>query len=78
MFCERKKKSKCPKKNFKVWKGGECKCKISGVRKKRKLKEKFRGKKSKCFWVKVKVKDFAKFVFTSWAVYCETWQKKEI
>ena len=50
-FCEkREKKSKCPKKNFQsVKKGGEkkCKCGISGVRKK--MKERFRGKKSKCF-----------------------------
>ncbi len=51
-FCERRRKSKCPKKNFQsVKKGGEkkYKCGISGVRKKN-WKENFRGKKSKCFF----------------------------
>ena len=46
---EREKKSKCPKKNFQSVKLGrkKCKCGISGVRKK--MKERFRKKKSKCF-----------------------------
>ncbi len=45
------------RKIFKVWRGEKCKCRISGVRKKKwKLKEKFRKKKSKCFWVEIKVK----------------------
>jgi len=45
---ERKKFSKCGEGEKK------CKCRISGVRKKRKLKEKFREKKSKCFfWMKI-------------------------
>ncbi len=34
----------------------------------KKMKEKFREKKSKCFGWKFKVKDFAKFVFTGWAL----------
>ncbi len=64
-----RKKSKCPKKNFQsVKKGGKkkCKCRISGVRKKneRKVPE----KKSKYFGWKFKVKGFAKFVFTGWAL----------
>ncbi len=46
----REKKSKCPKeKIFKVWKGGKCKCKISGVRKKKGIETKVLEKKSKCF-----------------------------
>ncbi len=49
------------------WEEKKCKCRISGVRKK-KLKEKFEKKKSKCFGMKIKVKDFAKFVFASWAL----------
>ncbi len=36
---------------------------------KKKLKEKFREKKSKCFGWKFKVKDFAEFVFTVWGLY---------
>ncbi len=37
----------------------KCKCRISGVRKKKKLKKKFeREKKSKCFWVEIGVKRF--------------------
>jgi hypothetical protein len=79
----REKKSKCPKKNFQNVEGRKkCKCRISGVRKKKKLREKKGsscwGKKSKCFWVKIKVKVFfAKFVFTSWALCCGTWVKFE-
>ncbi len=41
--------------------GGEekkCKCKISGVRKKKEIEGKVREKKSKCFRMKIKVKDF--------------------
>ncbi len=34
------------------------------------MKEKFREKKSKCFFLKFEVKDFAKFVFTGWAFCC--------
>ncbi len=63
------KKSKCPKKNFQsVERGKKCKCRISGVRKKGNWK-KSSGKKIKVFfgW-EFKVKDFAKFVFTSWAL----------
>ena len=57
MFCE-KKKSKCPKKNFQSVKKGEKKKNVSVefrvFGKKRKLKEKFREKKSKCFfWMKI-------------------------
>ncbi len=33
-----------------------------------KIERKVPEKKSKCFWVKIKVEDFAKFVFTSWAL----------
>ncbi len=43
-------KSKCPKKNFQsVERRKRCKCRISGVRKKKELKEKFRRKKIKVF-----------------------------
>ncbi len=67
MFCE-KKKSKCPKKerkkNFsKCGEGGKnvsVEFRVFG--KKRKLKEKFREKKSKFFFGE----NFAKFVFTGW------------
>ncbi len=41
--------------------GGEekkCKCRISGVRKKKEIERKVPGKKSKCFWVKIEVKEF--------------------
>ncbi len=56
--------------------GKKCKCKISGVRKKKELKEKFGRKKNQSiFGWKFKVKDFAKFVFTSWALCCKTWLK---
>ncbi len=34
----------------------------------KKMKEKFREKKSKYFGWKFRVKDFAKFVFTGWAL----------
>ncbi len=46
------------RKIFKVWgRGKKCKCRISGVRKKKwKLKEKFRKKKSKCLRWKLKLK----------------------
>ncbi len=68
----REKKSKCPKKNFQSVEGRKkCKCRISGVRKKRILEEKVQvveeEKKSECFRVKIEVKDFTKFVLTSWA-----------
>ncbi len=53
----------------------KCKCRISGVRKKKKLKEKFE-KESKCFGEEKK-KDFSKFVLTSWALCCKTWLKFE-
>ncbi len=47
----RKKKSKCPKKNFQsVERGKKCKCRISGVRKK---KGRISGKKIKVFWVEI-------------------------
>ncbi len=40
MFCEKKNLSVRRKKEiFKVWRGEKCKCRISGVRKKKKLKE---------------------------------------
>ncbi len=54
MFCERKKKSKCPKKNFQSVKRKKMfKCRVSGVRKKneRKVSRKikvFLGEKLKC------------------------------
>ncbi len=55
----REKKSKCPKKNFQsVRKEKKCKCRIPCVRKKKKLKEKFRRKKmflDEKFFFKVKV-----------------------
>ncbi len=59
---ERKKFSKCEEGEEK-----KCKCRISGVRKKRKLKEKkkFREKKSKFFFLD---ENFAKFVFTGWVL----------
>ncbi len=48
-----KKKSKCPKKNFQsVERGKKCKCRISGVRKK-KIEGKVPGKKIKVFWVEI-------------------------
>ncbi len=53
---------------FKVWKGKKnvsVEFRVSG---KKELKEKFREKKSKCFGWKFKVEDFAKFVFTGWAL----------
>ncbi len=56
----RKKKSKCPKKNFQSVKRGrkKCKCGISGVRKK-KWKENFGGKKNQSVpWEKKKIKIF--------------------
>ncbi len=58
------KKSKCPKKNFQSVKKGrkKCKCRISGVRKKRRVP---REKKSKCFFLD---ENFAKFVFTGWVL----------
>ncbi len=69
MFCEKRKKSKCPKKNFQsVERGKKCKCRISGVREKKKLKEKFRKKNQSFFGGGFKVKDFAKFVFTGWVL----------
>ncbi len=47
MFCEKKNLSVRRKKIFKVWRGEKkCKCRISGVRKKKELKEKFREKKN--------------------------------
>ena len=50
----RKKKSKCPKKNFQsVEREKKCKCRFSGVWRKKELKEKFREKKSKCFGVEI-------------------------
>jgi hypothetical protein len=49
VFCEEK-KSKCPKKNFQsVEREKKCKCRISGVRKKKKSS----GKKIKVFWVEI-------------------------
>ncbi len=48
-FCERRRKSKCPKKNFQsVRKGEKDKCGISGVRKKE-LKGEFRKKNQSVF-----------------------------
>ncbi len=70
----RKKNLSVRRKIFKVWRGGKkCKCRISGVRKKKEIERKSSiclGKK-KCFRVKIKVKDFAKFVLTSWALSCK-------
>ncbi len=43
----------------------KCKCRISGVRKKKETGRKVPGKK--IFLGKKKVKEFAKFAFTSWA-----------
>ncbi len=69
MFCEKKNLSvRREKKNSKCEEGEEkkCKCRISGVRKKRKLKEKFREKKIKVFFFWDE--NFAKFVFTGWVL----------
>ncbi len=51
MFCEKEKKSKCPKKNFQSVERGKRNVSVEFrvFGKKRKLKEKFWGKKSKCF-----------------------------
>ncbi len=46
--------------------------------KKMEIERKVPEKKSKCFQMKIKVKDFAKFGFTSWALCCETWLKFEV
>ncbi len=46
--------------------GKKCKCRISGVRKKKEIKRKVPEKKSKCSFLCMK--DFAKFVFTGWAL----------
>ncbi len=55
-----------------MWRGGKkCKCRISGVRKKKmEFERKVPGKKIEViFWMKIKkMKDFAKFVFTGWAL----------
>ncbi len=49
--------------------GEKCKCKISGVRNKKEIERKVPGEKNRSvFGWKFKVKDFAKFVFTSLAV----------
>ncbi len=45
-----------------------CKCRISGVREKKEIERRVPGKKRKCLGWKFKVKDFAKFVFTGWAL----------
>ncbi len=59
MFCERKKNLSVRRKIFKVWRGEKkCKCRISGVRKKKEVERKVPEKKSKCFWMKIKVKEF--------------------
>ncbi len=77
MFCETK-KSKCPKKKKKKFskcgKEKKCKCRISGVRKKNENWKKSSEKKNQSVFffgwkLKKKVKDFAKFVFTGWALY---------
>ncbi len=75
----REKKSKCPKKNFQsVERGKKCKCRVSGVQKKNgNRKKSSRERKSKCFWMKIKVKDFAKFVLISLTLCCKTWLKFE-
>jgi hypothetical protein len=54
----RKKNLSVRRKIFKVWRGREkkCKCRISGVRKKKEIERKVLEKKSKCFWVEIKVK----------------------
>ncbi len=49
MFCEEKNLS-VRRKIFKVWRRKKCKCRISGVRKKWKLREKFRKKKWSVLW----------------------------
>jgi len=56
------------RKIFKVWRGKNVSVKFRVFGKK--MKEKFRKKnQSVFFWMKIlKVKDFAKFVFTSWAL----------
>ncbi len=51
--------------------GKKCKCRISGVRKERKLKEKFEKKNQSVLGKKKK--DFSKFVPTSWVLCCKTW-----
>ncbi len=69
-FCEKKKNLSVRRKIFKVWRGGKMfKYRISGVRKKKELKEEFREKKKNqsIFGWKFKVWDFAKFIFTGWA-----------
>ncbi len=59
-FVRRKKKSKCPKKNFQSVKrgGGMFKYIISGVRKKE-LKEKFWGRKEKKYWVEILLSSYS-------------------
>ncbi len=70
-----RKKNLCVwRKIFKVWRGEKCKCKISGVQKKE-IERKVREKKNQS--VLGKKKDFSKFVLTSWALCCKTWQKFE-
>ncbi len=59
------------KKFFKVWRGKKkCKCRISGVQKKKEIERK---KKKKIPRKKIKVffENFAKFVFTGWVFSVE-------
>ncbi len=64
-----KKKSKCPKKNFQsVKRGKNVSVEFRMFGKKMEIERRVPEKKSKCFWWKFKVKDFAKFVFTGWAL----------
>jgi hypothetical protein len=69
VFCEKEKKSKCPKKNFQsVEREKNVSVGFRVFGKKMEIKRKVPEKeKSKCFGWKFKVKDFAKFVFTGWA-----------
>ncbi len=66
----REKKSKYPKKeNFKVWRGKKnVSVEFRVFWKKMKIEREVPGKKKVFFWWKFKVKDFAKFVFTGWAL----------
>ncbi len=57
------KKSKCPKKNSKCEEGEKCKCRISGVRKKKWKKSSEKKNQS------VLGGNFAKFVFTGLVLY---------
>ncbi len=69
MFCEKKNLS-VRRKNLQSVERGKWECKISGVQKKKEIERKVSGK-NQSFFGEIffkKVKDFAKFVFASWAL----------